>query len=226
MRFLVEGAGEAAPPSDEALYRDALALGLDRDDVLVRRILVQEQRLLLKRSTADPAPGDAELQAYLDRHRDRYAQPARVSFWHVFLARDRRGSTTDRDAHALLARLRALAKPPAEAEQLGDPFPLGAHLRAQSPRDLARMFGAEFASAIVALEPGSWVGPVRSPFGLHLVRIEEREPEQRAELQAVRSRVLAQLLEERHAALLVEAIRGLRGKYEIRVEGAATEERG
>ena len=225
MRFLVDGQA-AAPGGDEELYRKAIALGLDREDPIVRGILIQQMRLILKRSTGEPAPDDGELRAYLERHRDRYLQPARTSLWHVFLARERRGAAIDRDARALLARLRAQATPPATAAALGDPFPPGVHLRAQSAQDLTRVFGPDFAPAILGLAPGSWAGPVRSAYGLHLVWVEETAPARMPPLDAVRSQVLAQYRDERQEADLAELMRTLRAKYVVRVEGTPAGERG
>src|SRR5207253_3391362 len=123
---------------DDELYRKAIGLGFDRDDVIVRGILVRQMRLLLKRAPNEAVPDDAELRAYLDRHRDGYVEPARVTFRHVFLAADRRGSAVDTDARALLARLGSDATPP-----LGDPFPPGSRVRSQSEQDLTRVLGAD-----------------------------------------------------------------------------------
>jgi hypothetical protein len=220
-RFLVEGETGTSSATDEELYRKAIALGLDRDDALVRGILVRQMRLLLKRSGREPLPDDAELRAYLARHRDEYLEPPRVSLWHVFLATDRRGTAVDDDARALLARLRSEAVAPEQALRLGDVFPPGGHLRAQSERDLARVFGPDFARAVVALEPGTWVGPIRSPYGLHLVRIEAKEPARTQPFEAARSRVLAQVIEERGEAHLAEALHVLRTKYAVRVDAPA-----
>ena len=223
MRFLVEGDAEASPSSTGStdLYRKAMALGLDRDDTIVRGTLVEQMRLLLKRSGDEQPPTEAELRAYLEQHRDRYLQPARMSFWHVFLARDRRGAAIDRDARELLDRLRAQATFPAEAVRLGDPFPAGAHFRAQSAQDLTHIFGVEFAPIALVQEPGAWTGPVPSAYGLHLIRVDENVAAQEPPLAVVRSRVLAELLEERGEARLVETMRALHAKYVVRVERVA-----
>ena len=220
MRFLVEGDAEATPTSKGStdLYREAIGLGLDRDDAVVRGTLVEQMRLLLKRSADEQPPSDAELLAYVEQHRDRYLQPARTTFWHVFLARDRRGAVLDRDARALLDQLRAQTTPPAEAVRLGDAFPAGAHFRAQSVQDLTHVFGPEFAPVALAQEPGSWAGPVPSAYGLHLIRVEEKQPARMPPLEAVRSQVLAQWLYERQDQRGAEALRELRATYVVRVE--------
>jgi hypothetical protein len=224
MRFLLGRHGEealgedATAGSDEDLYRRAVALQLERGDPIVRGILVQKMRFLLKRSAGERPPDDAQLRAYLERHRDRYLQPARASFWHVFLAGEQRGAAVEREACRLLDRLSAQAIPPAQAVRLGDPFPLGTYQRAQSAQDVTRLFGPEFARAVLALEPGSWAGPVRSSYGLHLVWVEETQPAHMPRLEAVRPRVLAGYIEERRNERLVAEMHALRAKYTVRVE--------
>src|SRR5439155_84193 len=129
-----------------------------------RRILATKMRLLAERREADPAPDDAALEAYLDLHADRYREPERTSLWHVFVS-SARGTACERDARALLARLRADAMP--TTAPLGDPFPFGAYVRAASPRELAQHFGEAFAAGVARLPVGEWAGPVASPYGLH-----------------------------------------------------------
>ena len=222
MRFLKEGETEDTPTESADLYREAVALGLDQGDAIVRGTLVEQMRLLLKRSEEDQRPpSEAELLAYFKQHQDRYLQPARVSFSQVFLANDRRGAAIDRDALELLVRLKGQNLPPAEAVRLGDRFAGGAHFRAQSAQDLTRMFGSEFASVALAQEAGSWSGPIRSAYGLHLIRVEESVATRAPALEAVRSRVLVRRLQELQEARLAEAMRALRAKYDVRVETAA-----
>ncbi len=222
MRFLAEN--ESGPELEGTdLYRQAVALGLDREDPLVRGILVHKMRLLLKRTAGEPPPSDEELRAYLDRHRDRYLQPARVTFDHVYLARERRAAGIDRDGQRLLNELRSSATPAADAALRGDPFPLGSHVQGQSARDVARIFGTEFAAAVLDLEPGMW-SAVRSPYGVHLVRVSERQGASMPDLDAVRSRVRAQVLEERQQERLAREVQALRERYAVRIEAAKGEE--
>ncbi|TMB53474.1 MAG: peptidyl-prolyl cis-trans isomerase [Deltaproteobacteria bacterium] len=218
MRFLGDEETTATPGSEDELYRKAVRLGLDREDAIVRGILVRQMRLLLARVAGEKPPDDAELAGYLERHPDRYVEPGRVTFWHVFLADDRRRAGVTRDAEGLLARLRTDATSPAEAVRLGDVFPPGTRFRGQSAADLTRLFGPDFARATLALEPGRWSGPLRSAYGLHLVKVEEKESMHTPPLDAVRSRVLADVLENRREARLAAALRDLRAKYVVRVE--------
>ncbi len=214
MRFVTAAEVEEDRAIDEDLYRQAVELGFDRGDLVVRRIIVQKMRLLLAREADERGVTEVELRDYYGRHRERYAQPARVGLWHVFLAASRR----EGDAGALLARLRAGSLPPAAAVRLGDPFPLGAHLQGQSAHDLRKVFGDAFAKRVMSVETGSWHGPMRSSQGLHLVWVEIRRPERSPSFEAVRSRVRAEYVAERRRAHLAEALAELRAGYVVRVE--------
>jgi len=221
MRFLADG--QEGDGDEERFYRDALALHLDREDLFIRRMLATKMRLLAERGEEDPAPDDAALEAYLDLHADHYREPERTSLWHVFVS-SARGAACERDARALLARLRADAMP--TTAPLGDPFPFGAYVRAASPRELAKHFGGTFAAGVARLPVGEWAGPVASPYGLHLVRVEAREPGRVSPLAAVRARVLAEMREERRRERLAAAMAALRAKYGVQRAGAAQESRG
>jgi hypothetical protein len=223
MRFLTDDGREGpdAPRGiDPALYRQAVKLGLDQDDPLVRGLLVEKMRLLLKRTPSDAALDDRELQAYLDAHAASFVQPARVSVTVVTLSRAARGGALEGDATRLLARLRAETPTPADAVRRGDAFPQGARLRAQSAQDLARVFGPDFAAAVLPLPVGTWVGPLPSPYGLHLVLVEERQAPRTPELADVRARVRGRLLEERQEARVAAEMQTLRARYDVRVEAS------
>jgi hypothetical protein len=216
MRFLGDGA-ETPDPGD--LYRRALALGLDRDDAIVRRILVEKMRLLADLASPAADATDAELRDYLERHREQYLEPARVSFRHVFLSAERRGARLAADARALREDLGARPAAPAQAIVRGDPFPLAVHVRSASAQQVAKLFGSGFAEAVERLQPGSWSGPIASAFGLHLVWVESREPAALAPLEAVRSQIAAGLRAERQKERVAELLTRLRRQYEVQVEG-------
>src|SRR5439155_44477 len=129
---------------------------LDTEDPFIRRLVARKMRLLAEGREADRAPDDAALEAYLDLHADRYREPERTSLWHVFVS-SARGTAGERDARALLARLRADATP--TTGRLGDPFPFGAYVRAESPRELAKHFGETFAAGVARPPVRAWAGP-------------------------------------------------------------------
>lgn len=204
----------------DRLYARARALGLDRTDLVVRRILVQKMRLVAAR-TGERVPSDAELEAFYAERRDEYRVPDRITFWHVFLASSVRGARTVPDAQALLARMRDELQTPAEAVRQGDSFAVPPHVVAQSRPQVEKLFGAGFATAIQGAGTRTWIGPVPSPYGLHLVWIEAREPGTPSSFAAVRGRVLERWQDEQRRRRVLELLRDLERRYPLRVESAA-----
>lgn len=215
MRVLSDG----TPDDDERLYARARKLGLDRTDVVVRRILVQKMRLLAAR-TGERRPGDAELEAFYAGHRDEYRAPDRVTFWHVFL---HAGTDADANTDALLARIRGEA--PEDAVRRGDSFGVSPHVIAQSPSQVDKLFGVEVARTVARAATRTWIGPVRSPYGLHLVWIEARVPGTSPPFEAVRERILERWQDEQRGLRLAALLRGLEARYPLRVESAAWRQR-
>jgi peptidyl-prolyl cis-trans isomerase C len=183
-------------------------------------------RLLLKRSAPLEPPDDATLRAYMEEHAERYAQPARIDLHHVFLAHH--GSADESAelvARTLRDRLETQHVTAPDAVRLGDPFPAGGCLRAQSARELSRLFGPDFASAVMALTPRTWSRPIRSAYGMHLVWVDDKTEPGWPDVDAVRSRLTAQWTEERQMKHLETRMRELRAKYVVRV-AAGTGDRG
>jgi hypothetical protein len=209
----------------DALYAQARALGLDRSDLVVRRILVQKMRLLAARTNERP-PSDDTLRAYYAGHQDEYAPPARVSLWHVFLASATHGDATAHDAQALLARLRREQQEPADGVRHGESFPVPPHLISQSPAQIAKLFGPEFAARVARAESRTWTGPVPSAYGTHLVWIEAREPSTPPPFDDVRERVRERWQDEQRRQRVAALLRDLARRYPLRVESAAWRGRG
>lgn len=203
---------------DDTLYAQAVALGLDRKDLVVRRILVQKMRLLAARAGEDETD-DAALRVFYDRHRDDYRAPERVSLWHLYL-----GSARAAEAELVLARAGG-ALPAPEAVRRGDPFPQPPHLVDQSPQQLTKLFGAEVTARILGTATGTWVGPVRSPLGVHLFWIEGRVPGAAAPFEAVRGRVLQAWRQEQRARRLSALVRELRDQQPLQVDSPAWQRR-
>jgi hypothetical protein len=226
-------AGSAAVAADDRVVRARLAnlarylelggtaeepaaaaddVGLAQKDLVLRRYLIGATRLELARPTAADLPDEDGLRAYYDRNPARFTAPPRVRATQVYLSRTRRGDALASDAARLLAELRARGIPPSGAASLGDPFIRGAVI--DGSRDvLARGFGAEFARALEALPAGSWQGPIASPYGLHLVWVEERTPAELEPLEQVRGRAVHALLHERGAQRARARLAALRCHY-------------
>ena len=199
---------------EEVLFREALALGLDRGDPIIRRRLVQKMQFTSQDIAPVEEPKDADLQRYLDEHQDALRRPARVRLTHVFFSRDRRGDATRKDAEAALAELAALPN----AETRGDAFLLGSALPLRSESELAGIFGPKLAAAVIGLQPGGFAGPFESSYGLHLVRVLERKDARPATLAEVRNQIYRRVTEDRRAAANRAATAELRKKYDITIE--------
>jgi hypothetical protein len=199
---------------EEVLAREAVRLGLDRDDVIVRRRLAQKMAFVSDDLAVVSEPAEADLRAYFNAHKEAYTTPDLYALRHVFFNPDRHRNALDSDAQRALQRLRRGAN----ASEVGDPFMLPRELADVSRDDIARDFGSVFAEAVTTSQPGAWTGPVRSPFGVHLVKLESHTPSSVARFEDVRDRVreafLAQKQQEANAALRTK----LRRQYRIVVE--------
>jgi hypothetical protein len=201
---------------EEVFYREAVAMGLDADDAIIRRRMKQKLEFLTQDLSPLPEPDAATLQAYLDEHADRYRLDTRHSFDQVFLAADRDPTEREANAEALLARLRT--DPDTDFRQLGDPTLLDPALEGADTRRVARAFGREFALDLADLPLGEWRGPVESAYGLHLVRIRERIPGRVVTLEEARDAVLRDYQAERQAERNEEIYRRMRDRYRVEIE--------
>jgi hypothetical protein len=189
-----------------ALEREARRLGLAAHDVVVRRHLVQVMELALSRGGPHHQPTDEELAAYLERHRERFLQPPRLRFSHVFFARDRAGIAALPAAQAALARLTAH---PSDTTGIGDGF-LGGTGASGSGPELVRAFGPAFVGHLGELPVGRWAGPIESAYGWHVVRLDERSPATLPSLAAVRGQLLQAMRADASAARLEQRLAELR----------------
>ena len=205
---------------EEILYREAQRLALDRDDPIVRRRLAQKMTFLLEDRVERPAPSPDEIRAHYAAHAERYREPRRTTFRHVFLSTDRR-SDAERDAERLLEVLGTSAGK-GGWRRLGDPFMLLGEYADRTDRELAELFGEPFAAALGELAVGGWRGPVRSAHGVHLVRVLARREARLPDLAAVRERVAADLVEVRAREQNEAAFEALRARYEVRFPAAGS----
>jgi len=194
---------------EEIFYREGVAMGLDRDDPVVRRRVAQKLEFIADAS-APPTP--AELQDWLDSHADRYRIEPRYTLTQVYLDVARHGDKLDADVANLrrsLDRGRAVD---------GDSTLLPPTLERATASELTRAFGRAFADAVASLPLGSWQGPVRSTFGVHLVRVSAVQPARAATLDEARAAVERDFAQERAAHLDAERYRKLRARYVVRID--------
>jgi parvulin-like peptidyl-prolyl isomerase len=205
--------------SDDALFQEALGLGMEQSDLVARRRLIQRMRLAIEALGRATEPTETELAAYLARHPERFSSPPRASFSHVFVDPARRGRSAEAEARELLAGLRAAGDGASTGTGagLGDPFLVPRDDALHSERELAKLYGPDFARSVMDLAPGRWEGPLPSSHGLHLVRVRERRPGAPISLASVRGEVRYALLAERGEQALGRAIDELRRRYQVRI---------
>lgn len=206
---------------DEAAYREGVAVGLDQDDVIVRRRVRQKLEFIAEDLTGQAPATDDELAAYLSQHPDVFRQDPRLSFRQIYLSPERRGSALDADARDLLRRLSR--DPAADSRELGDRLLLEyAHARL-AQRDVAAQFGQHFAEAIVEIEPGSWQGPIESGFGVHLVIVDERVEGGLPELSKIRDSVRREWDNGRRVAAKDLFYKQMLARYEVVIQWPETD---
>jgi hypothetical protein len=209
---------------EEIATREAIAIGLDRDDTVIRRRLRQKLEFLVDGAEAEAVPTDAELEQWLEKHPGVFPAEPRVALRQVFVNTARRGASGRAESEKLLVRLRA-AGPGASIETLGDPSMLPAELPPGPLSEVERTFGAKFASGAHDLPLGQWSGPVESAYGLHLVLVAERVAAPRPALADVRPLVVRELLAERQRTQLQDLYKGLLGKYTVTIELPAEDQK-
>ena len=206
---------------EEIAYREAVAMGLDRDDTIIRRRLRQKLEFLVEDAASATPPTEAELQAFLDAHPDQFSVQPQVSFRHVYVDPSAGGDARTR-AQDLLRRLQD-AGPEARIDDVGDPIMLDPEVPLLRQDEVARLFGAEFAAQVATLPPGRWEGPVQSGYGLHLVMLRESVTGRAAALEEVRREVERELLGQRRREQLAAMYDELLGKYSVTIEGPSTQ---
>lgn len=200
---------------EEVMYRHAQAMGLDRDDTIVRRRMRQKLEFLSEDLTPLSEPTDAELEAFLTQHPDRFRQETRFTFQQVYLNVKKRGVSVEADARFLLSELFAGA----DASKAGDLLMVERHFENSSEGEVARIMGKQFLEALHGLSVGQWQGPIVSGFGLHLVQITERIDGKAPQLNEVRDVVVREWSSMKRKETNESFYQGLLAQYNVTVEG-------
>lgn len=202
---------------DEIATREALAMGLDRDDTIIRRRLRQKLEFMVEDTLELAPPTDADVQAWLDAHPDDLRVEPRISFRQVYLSPERRGASLESDALSLRERL-AAAGPDTDIDALGDPLMVPRDVPRSPLGEVARLFGDGFADELLKVEPGRWSGPLRSGYGLHVVLVRDREDGRRPALEEVRAVIERELTLERRRRRIEAMYEELLARYRVVVE--------
>jgi peptidyl-prolyl cis-trans isomerase C len=206
---------------ETVLYREALSMGLNQHDQVIRRRLAQKLEFLAKDLVALTPPTDEELVAYFDAHRDRYQEPALYTFTQVFIDPDKRGDATLEYAEAIKARLIARGDSIEAAGALGDSFMLQSDYPEKDPVEIQKLFGSGFAESLMQLTPGEWHGPVLSGYGTHLVYVSNVHEPSLPVFSEVRERVVAEWTAARSEELNEIFYANLRDRYTVVIEEPA-----
>jgi hypothetical protein len=201
---------------EEIYNREALTLGLDKNDTLIRRRLRQKYEFLIDAEAEGLAPTDTQLEAYLRANPGKFEIDPMVAFRQVYLNPERHGDKIDQDAMSLLETLRNGAS--IGPAGLGDATLLPSELPMTGLTSISQLFGSEFAVALGKAEQGRWTGPVRSTFGLHVVRIDGRDAGRLPALDEVRAAVMRDWINEKRKALAEARFKRLLTRYEVVIE--------
>ncbi|MEC9372358.1 MAG: peptidylprolyl isomerase, partial [Planctomycetota bacterium] len=173
---------------EEVAFREGVAMGLDRDDAVIRRRVRQKVEFIAEDLAAQVAPTEGELEAFLTAHAEEFRIEPRLWFRQVYFDAEGRGESVEIDARETAALLNE--RPEADASELGDRILLEHAYAGASTREIASVFGEAFAARVAELAPGAWAGPIESAYGSHVVIVDERRDGRIPSLEEVRAAVV------------------------------------
>ena len=198
---------------EEVLYREGLAMGLEKDDTIVKRRMAQKMQFLAEDVAAAHEPSPAELKAWFEKNSNRFALPSRYSFRHLYFSPDKRGKNAREDAASVLAKIAGQPEDSRLAVSSGDSFMFQDYYGDRTSEAIAKEFGPPFAVAIEKLKPGSWQGPIESGYGWHLVFVDTVIPGRIPSFEEIESDVKTAWLNEQKATAWQKAYAEMRAKY-------------
>jgi peptidyl-prolyl cis-trans isomerase C len=200
---------------EEVLYREALALGLDKDDTIVRRRMAQKMEFLSEDLANAREPTTKELKAWFEQNSERFALEQRATFRHLYFSPDARGPKAREDAVRALGKLVGEPEDSPAATALADRFMFQDYYGDRSPEQLAKEFGQKFARALFQLKPDAWRGPIESGFGWHLIWIDSITPSRVPAFEEVETDVRDAWTQDWHAEVQRKAYDTMRAQYEV-----------
>jgi parvulin-like peptidyl-prolyl isomerase len=207
---------------EEAMFREANALGLTDGDYVIRRRMVEKMRYLID-DTASEAfhPTDAELQKFFDEHKDRYEVAPSLTFTHVFIDTERHPKDAEAVAERLKKELQAKGATFQDAPQYGDRFPYTQNYVKITPDFVQNQLGTGFIDALMKLKPSDhqWQGPIKSQFGYHVVMLTEHDPARLPKLSEIRDQVKEDMQRDRIRTFRANAVNDLVKHFTVRLEG-------
>lgn len=202
---------------EEIYYREAKAIGLDRDDTIVRRRLRQKMEFLSEDLASQPEPDDITLTQFLNEHADLFFLDGQMAFRHIYFSRDQRGESVRDAAEGVLKAIEG-GHQKADDPSLGDVFLLPLQFGLTREKEIARLFGEKFHEGLMGIPPGQWQGPIASSYGLHVVLVVERVPGRMPELEEVRDAVTAEWISAWRKDTKEAAYQSLKEKYTVEIQ--------
>jgi peptidyl-prolyl cis-trans isomerase C len=201
------------------LYREAVAMGLDKDDPVIRRRLGQKLEFLSQDLITPQPPTEDELQDYFKKHIDRYQKPDFVTMTQVFFDPDLRGDKTLADAEAVKKQLQALKEVPQNTKSYGDSFMLQDYYPERTEAEMSKLFGSGFARSVFELSPEQWHGPVLSGYGTHLVYVHDHQRADPPTFAEAEEQVRQEWESEKREELNEQFVASVIARYDITIEG-------
>ena len=201
---------------EQILSREAVAMGLDEGDIVVRRRLVQKVEFLFKDLSAMTEPTEDDLRNYYTENRPKYEIPPQVTFSQAYFSIDSRGVDGAKQAAQALTKE---GHDPSKASTLGDASMLPPECAKCGTREIINRFGKDFAKAVKNLEPGSWYGPIRSTYGFHAVYIYARQEAILPKLENIIDRVRNDWMFENQEENARRVYGEIRSRYRVLLEG-------
>lgn len=200
---------------EEVLYREGLAIGLDRDDTIVKRRMAQKMEFLAEDVATAHEPSAIELKSWFDKNSEKFALPSRYSFRHLYFSPDKRGKNAQEDATKILAEILREPEDSKQAASLADRFMFQDYYGDRTSEAIAKEFGPRFAVAVEKLKPGSWQGPIESGYGWHLVFVASVSPGRTPTFDEVELDVKTAWLADQKQQAWKKAYERMRTKYTV-----------
>ena len=197
---------------EEMYVREARKLGLEHEDVIIRRRLAQKLQFVMEDRALLEPPSDQALRGYFDRHQERYQIAERLNFSHVFFSPERRNNAA-KDASDVLMSI-----DDKNWRELGDSFMLRRTYTQATPTEIRRDFGSRFMTSLSSLSVGTWQGPIISGYGQHLVRLTQRYPARESTFDEVAEKVRNDFNLDRRTEANATELKVMRENYRIRVD--------
>ena len=207
---------------EDILYREAVALGLDKGDTIVKRRLAQKMEFLVDDVSAFRDPSVDELRAWYARNSQTFAQPARLSFRHIYFSMDGGAERARLDATRTFERLAQMRAGAPVAAGIGDQFMFQNYYDDRLPEQIASVFGTQFAESLFQLKPGSWQGPLESGLGWHVVFITTVAPGRIPAFDEIEPEIKSAWIAEQRVESRRRAFAAIKARYEISLPDVQT----